>query len=73
MLEAPTSTVNGLLELDEDFLRKHAGVSDSSGYALVRGTCPRRIMPARFPNLKVNEHDDEGKRVDMLELRRSKM
>lgn len=41
--------VNGLLELDEDFLRTYRGVSEFSEYALVQGTYPRRIMPIHFP------------------------
>lgn len=73
MLEAPAPVVNGLLEIDEDFLRTYHGVSDFSKYALVQGTHPRRIMPVHFPNLRVDEQDDEGRRVDSLELRRSKL
>lgn len=73
MLIAPTSTVNGLLELDEDFLRKHLGVEDFSKYSVVEGALPRRIMPRRFPDLRVDEQDDEGKRVDSAELRKEKL
>ena len=73
MLTAPTSLVNGLLDLDEDFLRQHLGVSDFSKYSLVQGSTPRRIMPKHFPNLLVDEHDDEGKRVDSTELRKGKL
>lgn len=29
-----------------------------------------RIMPKDFPDLKVAEHDDEGKRVESLEVRK---
>jgi len=65
MLKAPTSVVNGLLDLDEDFLRRHAGVTDFSKYSVVEGASPRRIMPAEFPDLRVKEQDDEGKRVDL--------
>ncbi|KAF7347295.1 putative Hydroxysteroid dehydrogenase-like protein 2 [Mycena venus] len=64
MLAAPTATVNGLLDTDEDFLRNHAGVTDFSRYSLVPGTSPRRIMPAAFPSLEVAEQADEGKRMD---------
>ncbi|RAL58290.1 hypothetical protein DID88_006403 [Monilinia fructigena] len=49
ILKAPVDDVNGLLTLDEDYLRDHDGVRDFSKYALVPGTTPRRIMPARFP------------------------
>jgi hypothetical protein len=51
MLNAPAKTVNGLLELDEDFLRDYAGVKDFSKYSVVKGAVPRRIMPAKFPDL----------------------
>ncbi|KAI9804868.1 MAG: hypothetical protein M1825_001237 [Sarcosagium campestre] len=64
MLHAPAQSVNGLLELDEDFLRVHAGISDFSKYALVPGSDPRRIMPRELPSLTVAEQDDEGNRVD---------
>lgn len=68
MIRAPTALVNGLLDLDEDFLRKHAGVTDFSKYSVVPGTVPRRIMPAEFPDLRVAEQDDEGKRIDSAKL-----
>jgi len=64
MLRAPASVVNGQLELDEDFLRSHAGVTDFSKYSVVPGSSPRRIMPAELPDLTVKEQDDEGRRVD---------
>lgn len=73
MLNAPTSTVNGLLDLDEDFLRIHLGVEDFSKYSVVEGATPRRIMPKRFPDLRVDEHDDEGKRVESAQLREGKL
>ena len=73
MLNAPTSTVNGLVEVDEDFLRKLLGVEDFSKYSVVEGATPRRIMPKRFPDLRVDEHDDEGKRVDSIEIRKGKL
>ncbi|POR32828.1 hypothetical protein TPAR_06963 [Tolypocladium paradoxum] len=64
ILNAPASVVNGELLLDEDFLREHAGVTDFSKYNVVPGTSPRRIMPAKLPDLAVAEQDDEGKRFD---------
>ena len=73
MLDAPPGKVNGLLDLDEDFLRSHAGVTDFSKYSLVPGSSPRRIMPVRFPDLTVDEQNDEGKRVDSVQLRKSKI
>jgi NAD(P)-dependent dehydrogenase (short-subunit alcohol dehydrogenase family) len=64
MLKAPAESVNGRLELDEDFLRTDAGVSDFSKYSLIPGSTPRRIMPQRLPDLTVAEQDDEGKRMN---------
>ena len=64
MLDAPVEVVNGLLDTDEDFLRRHCGVTDFSKYSLVEGAVPRRIMPAEFPKLEVAEQDDEGTRMD---------
>ncbi|KAH6850331.1 hypothetical protein B0I37DRAFT_413735 [Chaetomium sp. MPI-CAGE-AT-0009] len=68
MIKAPASVMNGQLELDEDFLRKQAGITDFSKYALVPGTSPRRIMPAELPDLTVKEQDDEGMRTDSSRL-----
>lgn len=65
MLNTPTEVVNGLLDLDEDFLRNYAGVENFDKYSLVEGGKPRRIMPAAFPDLRVKEQDDEGKRIDI--------
>ncbi|KAI0470484.1 hypothetical protein GGR56DRAFT_147306 [Xylariaceae sp. FL0804] len=64
MLRAPAAEVNGRLELDEDYLRSDAGVTDFSKYSLVPGAAPRRIMPAVLPDLTVKEQDDEGKRIN---------
>ncbi|KAL2172800.1 hypothetical protein VTG60DRAFT_2619 [Thermothelomyces hinnuleus] len=68
MLRAPAAVVNGQLELDEDFLRKQAGITDFSKYSVVPGATPRRIMPAELPDLTVKEQDDEGMRVDSSRL-----
>jgi hypothetical protein len=73
MLKAPASVVNGQLELDEDFLRRHAGVTGFSKYSVVPGTNPRRIMPAELPDLTVKEQADEGKRYDSAKDRASKL
>jgi hypothetical protein len=73
ILRAPTKTVNGLLALDEDFLREHAGVTDFSKYSVVKGAEPRRIMPAKLPDLSVAEQADEGRRTDSLKLRAAKL
>ncbi|KAI4860775.1 short chain dehydrogenase family protein [Hypoxylon rubiginosum] len=71
VLRAPAAAVNGLLALDEDFLRSEVGgsVADFSGYAVVPGSQPRRIMPAVLPDLTVAEQDDEGKRMDSAKAR----
>jgi hypothetical protein len=69
MMRAPTTQVNGELELDEDFLRK-TGVTDFSKYSLIAGSEPRRIMPKQLPDLSVAEQDDEGRRIDSTELRK---
>lgn len=68
MLNSPAEEVNGLLDLDEDFLRKK-GVTDFSKYSVVPGAQTRRIMPAEFPTLEVAEQNDEGRRVDSVKLR----
>lgn len=68
MLNAPTNTVNGKLELDEDFLRDSCGITEFSKYALVPGSNPRRIMPSQLPSLRVVEQDDEGRRMDSAKL-----
>jgi hypothetical protein len=69
MLAAPAESVNGLLDLDEDFLRNRCGVTDFSKYSVVPGATPRRIMPANLPVLEVAEQDDEGQRMDSTQLR----
>ncbi|KAK8161535.1 short chain dehydrogenase [Phyllosticta citrichinensis] len=69
---SPATQVNGLLDVDEDYLRK-TGVTDFEKYSLVPGTSPRRIMPANFPDLTVAEQDDEGKRTDSTQMRASKL
>lgn len=74
MLKAEPSEVNGCLELDEDFLRKRGWKDeDFEKYNVVPGSTPRRIMPKEFPDLTVAEQDDEGKRVDSLKLRATKI
>ncbi|KAJ5531344.1 hypothetical protein N7527_004737 [Penicillium freii] len=69
MLRAPHQVVNGLLDTDEDFLRKKCGVSDFSKYSVIPGSTPRRIMPADFPVLEVAKQDDEGQRMDSTKVR----
>ncbi|KAH5201938.1 hypothetical protein HBH77_125790 [Parastagonospora nodorum] len=72
MLRSEASEVNGCLELDEDFLRKK-GVTEFGKYSVVEGATPRRIMPAEFPDLRVKEQDDEGKRIDSSKMESSKL
>ena len=71
MLRAPAKKMNGLVELDEDFLRRECGYTDRDfeKYEMVPGYKPRRIMPAKFPTLEVEEQDDEGVRMDSVKLR----
>ncbi|KAJ5974341.1 hypothetical protein N7481_011551 [Penicillium waksmanii] len=73
MLRAPATTVNGLLDTDEDFLREKCGVTDFSKYSVIPGSTPRRIMPETFPVLEVAEQDDEGQRMDSAKIRASKI
>jgi hypothetical protein len=72
MLKAPVSTVNGALELDEDFLRQ-TGVTDFSKYSVIPGAEARRIMPAILPDLTVAEQADEGRRMDSTKTQRPKL
>lgn len=69
ILGSPTAEVNGLLTTDEDFLRDVKGVTDFGKYSLVPGSIPRRIMPNKFPDLTVEEQDDEGVKTDSTILR----
>lgn len=72
MLRSPAHQVNGLLDLDEDFLRRVCGYRDHDfdKYNVVPGAGPpRRIMPAKFPSLEVDEQADEGRRVDSVRIR----
>ncbi|KAL7275923.1 hypothetical protein RUND412_001116 [Rhizina undulata] len=70
LISLPAETVNGLVVTDEDFLREYKGVTDFSKYSLVPGATPRRIMPAKFPDLTVDEQDDEGMRMVSAEENR---
>ncbi|RAH79842.1 NAD(P)-binding protein [Aspergillus japonicus CBS 114.51] len=69
ILNTPPHIVNGMLALDEDFLRDHCGVTDFSKYSVVPGTNPRRMMPKKLPVLEVEEQDDEGVRMDSAKSR----
>lgn len=69
ILKTPAQTVNGLLVLDEDFLRQYCGFTDFAKYSVVPGSNPRRIMPKELPVLEVAEQDDEGMRMDSTKMR----
>lgn len=75
MLRAPCERVNGLCDTDEDFLRRECGYTDEDfeRYDCVPGSRPRRIMPREFPDLRVEEEDDEGVRMDSVKLRGGKL
>ena len=74
MVRSEVKVVNGLCDTDEDFLRK-MGRTQFGAYSVVEGSRVRRIMPKVFPDLTVEEQDDEGRRVDSVLLRekRSKL
>ncbi|PYH49400.1 short chain dehydrogenase family protein [Aspergillus saccharolyticus JOP 1030-1] len=69
ILNTAAHIVNGMLALDEDFLRDYCGVTDFTKYSLVPGTHPRRMMPKKLPVLEVEEQDDEGTRMDSAAAR----
>lgn len=75
MLKAPADKVNGLIDTDEDFLRRECGYKDDDfdKYNVVPGHKPRRIMPKKFPDLSVEGQDDEGVRMDSVKLRGEKL
>jgi NAD(P)-dependent dehydrogenase (short-subunit alcohol dehydrogenase family) len=70
--ERDVSRVNGKAWLDEDYLRELKGVTDFDGYAVRPGTKVRRIMPLKLPDLRVEEEDDEGQRMNSVQLRKGK-
>jgi len=73
ILQSPdVSKWNGKAWLDEDYLRELKGVYEFGGYAVIPGKEVRRIMPRRLPVLEVEEEDDEGERMNSIQLRREK-
>lgn len=72
ILGTEAEKVNGELLTDEDFLRDVMRVEDFGKYSVVPGATPRRIMPAKFPDLRVEEQDDEGVRTDSIVLRKNR-
>lgn len=59
---------NGKAWLDEDYLRELKGVKEFGGYAVTPGREGRRIMPRKLPVLEVEEEEDEGERMNSLQL-----
>jgi NAD(P)-dependent dehydrogenase (short-subunit alcohol dehydrogenase family) len=70
--EDEAGKVNGKAWLDEDYLRELRGIRDFSGYAVKEGVEVRRIMPKKLPILEVEEEDDEGDRMDSVQLRKER-
>jgi len=70
--ERDSSRVSGKAWLDEDYLRELKGIRDFDGYAVTPGTKVRRIMPLKFPSLEVEEEDDEGDRMNSVQLRKER-
>lgn len=73
ILNSPPEDVTGQCFLDEDFLREHENIQNFEKYSVVPGSSPRRIMPAKCPDLRVAEQDDEGNRMDSTTARASKI
>jgi NAD(P)-dependent dehydrogenase (short-subunit alcohol dehydrogenase family) len=63
---------SGKAWLDEDYLRELKGINDFDGYSVTPGMKVRRIMPAKLPSLEVEEEDDEGDRMNSVQLRKEK-
>ena len=70
--ESEVAKFSGKAWLDEDFLRELKGVTNFDGYAVIKGVKVRRIMPAKLPSLEVEEEDDEGDRMDSVQLRKER-
>ena len=60
MLRAPAEEVNGLIDTDGGFLRRH-GVSDFPKYSTVPGSSPWRTMPAQSPRFRSDRARRRGK------------
>jgi NAD(P)-dependent dehydrogenase (short-subunit alcohol dehydrogenase family) len=67
--EPDVSKFNGKAWLDEDFLRELKGLTDFDAYAVTKGFKVRRNMPNKLPSLEVEEEDDEGDRINSVQLR----
>jgi NAD(P)-dependent dehydrogenase (short-subunit alcohol dehydrogenase family) len=66
--EQDVTKFSGKALLDEDYLRELKGVTDFDGYAVTPGAKVRRIMPIKLPRLEVEEEDDEGERINSVQL-----
>lgn len=70
--ERDSSRISGKSWLDEDYLRELKGIKDFDGYSVIPGTKVRRIMPMKLPSLEVEEEDDEGDRMNSVQLRKER-
>jgi NAD(P)-dependent dehydrogenase (short-subunit alcohol dehydrogenase family) len=70
--EGDVGKINGKAWLDEDWLRELCGVTDFRGYSVTEGMEVRRIMPRKLPGLEVEEENDEGERMNSVQLRKEK-
>jgi NAD(P)-dependent dehydrogenase (short-subunit alcohol dehydrogenase family) len=66
--ESNVAKVNGKAWLDEDYLRELKGVKNFVDYSVTKGVEVRRIMPRKLPILEVEEEDDEGDRMNSVQL-----
>ncbi|KAL9623804.1 MAG: hypothetical protein Q9160_002035 [Pyrenula sp. 1 TL-2023] len=69
LLQCPAPLVNGLIDTDEDVLRRIAQKTDFSEYAVVEGARPRRMLPSPSGGwealLRVGGGEDEVEGVRM--------
>jgi NAD(P)-dependent dehydrogenase (short-subunit alcohol dehydrogenase family) len=70
--EKQVDKINGNAWLDEDWLRELCGIDDFGKYSVTEGMEVRRIMPRRLPSLEVEEEDDEGDRMNSVQMRKER-
>lgn len=70
--ERDVKKFSGNAWLDEDYLRELKGIQNFDGYAVTPGVNVRRIMPKQLPNLRVEEEDDEGDRMNSIQIRKER-
>ncbi|KAL1922684.1 uncharacterized protein VTP21DRAFT_10223 [Calcarisporiella thermophila] len=51
--------LNGVAWIEEDYLRERWGIQEFSSYRCVRDKEPPRMLPKKFPSLRVEEEDEE--------------